>query len=93
MKRPLAWLLITLFAGVAVWFGWKRFRPAPAPVDLTQHDGQTIDFSSGKPVVKDGPEDRAAVEKATREMTEAAKDVTFVAPGKKAEPPPAQPKS
>jgi zona occludens toxin (predicted ATPase) len=69
--------------------------PAPAapvvasPVDLTQHDSQTIDFSSGSPVVKDTAEDRAALEQAKKDMAEAVKGVTFGPPAKKAVPPPA----
>jgi len=59
-----------------------------APVDLTQHDNQTIDFSSGRPVVKDSAEDRAAIEQARKDMAEAVKGVTFGPPAKKAEPPP-----
>jgi hypothetical protein len=67
-------------------------KPVP-PVDLMKHDGQTIDFSSGRPVVKDSAEDRAAIAKAKQEMDEAAKDVTFGPPAKKSPPPePAPPK-
>jgi hypothetical protein len=70
-------------------------RPPAAPVDLTKHDAQTIDFSSGQPVVKDAPEDKAALDAAVAEMRDAAKDVTFEAPKKKpeapAEPPPPEP--
>ena len=67
---------------------------APAePVDLAKHDGQTVDFSSGKPVVKDSPEDKAELEKAAKELEEAAKDVTFEAPKKKTEPPDPPPKN
>ena len=62
--------------------------PSAAPVDLAKHDGQTIDFSSGKPVVRDLPEDKAALDKVTKEMAEATKDVTFEAPKKEPEPVP-----
>ena len=62
----------------------KPAQPAE-PVNLTKHDGQTIDFSSGKPVVKDSPADRAAIEQAAKEMAEAAQGVTF---GPSAKPPP-----
>lgn len=62
--------------------------PAAAPVDLTQHDSQTIDFSSGSPTVKDTAEDRAAIEQARKDMAEAVKGVTFGPPAKKAVPPP-----
>jgi len=88
-KITLAVLLAAL-AGMA----WLRFRPPPAPpppVDLTKHDGKTIDFSSGKPVIKDSPRDRAAIEKAKKEMDEAARGVTFGPSPKKTEPPPAPP--
>ena len=64
----------------------------PAPVDLTQHDGQTIDFSSGRPVVKDTPADQAALAQALQEMDRAAKDVTFApAPASTADQKPAPP--
>lgn len=66
-------------------------RPAAAPpapyVDLARHEGQTIDFSSGQPVVKDSPEDRAAIAAALKDMEEATKDVTFGPPPKPPEPP------
>jgi hypothetical protein len=58
-------------------------------VDLAKHDGKTIDFSSGQPVVKDSPEDQAAIQAALKDMDEAAKDVTFEAPKKNPEPAPA----
>lgn len=61
-------------------------QPAP-PVDLTKHDGKTIDFSSGQPVVKDSPEDRAAIAAALKDMEEATKETTFGPPPKKDEPP------
>ena len=62
------------------------------PVDLTKHDGETIDFSSGHPVIRNSPEDQAALEAAAKELAEATKDITFEAPKKKAVPPPAPPK-
>lgn len=84
MKCLVRWFVILLLVGAAGWFGWRRFGTTPPPVDLTKHDGQTIDFSSGQPVVKDTAEDRAALELAAREMAEAARSVTFEAPKKKA---------
>lgn len=62
-------------------------EPPAAPVDLTQHERQTIDFSSGRPVVKDTPEDRAALEAALKDMAEATKDVKFTPAPKPAETP------
>lgn len=52
--------------------------PAPIPVrDIAIQDGKTIDFSSGRPQIQDTPADRAALERAKREMDEAARNVTF----------------
>lgn len=58
--------------------------PAAPTVDLTKTDGQTIDFSSGKPVVKNSAEDKAAMDAALKDMAEATKDTTFTAPKKPA---------
>ena len=44
-------------------------------------DGKTIDFSSGQAEVRDDAADRAAIEKAQREMNEATADIPF-APAK-----------
>ncbi len=63
--------------------------PAPEPVDLTQHERKTVDFSSGQPVVKDSAEDKAAIDAALKDMAEATKGVTFEAPPPK----PAEPAS
>lgn len=51
----------------------------PAPIDLEKHDAKTIDFSSGQPVVKDTPADRAALEQGLKEIEEATRNVTFEA--------------
>lgn len=56
------------------------------PVEIP--DGKTIDFSSGRAVVKDSPEDRAKIAKALKEMEEAARTVTFdPLPAPKKDPP------
>jgi hypothetical protein len=86
-------VLLAGMAGYVLWYVIDRraqartpppvaAKPVPpaAPVDLTQHDGQTIDFSSGRPVVKDSAADRAAIAKAKQEMDEAVKDITFGPP-------------
>jgi len=62
--------------------------PLTSPVDLTQHDAQTIDFSSGQPVVKQSPEDKAALEAGLRDIAAATKEVTFEPPKKMASPAP-----
>lgn len=56
----------------------------PVPAEVPIQEGKTIDFSSGKPEVRETDEDRAAIERAKREMDEATKDVTF-APTKSSE--------
>ncbi|HEX2861976.1 MAG TPA: hypothetical protein VHN79_10065 [Lacunisphaera sp.] len=56
-------------------------RPNPVvaapPVDLTQAERKTVDFSTGRPVVTDSAEDQAAIDAALKEMAEATKGVTF----------------
>lgn len=60
---------------------------APAePVDLTRVEGQTVDFSSGQPVVRKGAEDDAAIAAAKKDMDAALSEVSF-GPAKKSEPP------
>jgi hypothetical protein len=43
-------------------------------------DRKTIDFSSGTPVVKDSAQEKAIIDRAAKEMEEAAKDVSFSPP-------------
>jgi hypothetical protein len=93
MKRKIFWLLVAVAAGVALgyWFNRpavpsaspapreakaKAIPPTPAePVAI--QDRKTIDFSSGRPVVKDSAQDRAIIDAAVKEMDEAAKNVRF----------------
>ncbi len=49
---------------------------APAQTVAIQ-DGKTLDFSSGKPVLKDSADEKAIIEQALKEMNEAAAGVTF----------------
>lgn len=52
--------------------------PAPEPVPLNGPNAQkTIDFSTGKPVIKDTPEDRAAMATALDDITAAQDSMTF----------------
>jgi len=66
----------------------RMLAPAPpaATVDLDKHERQTIDFSSGQPVVKNTPEDNAALESALQDIDAARQGVKF-----EAAPPPAAP--
>lgn len=85
-------ILLVVVAIIAAALGWFLFtsRPAAAPNQpassrrparlqppVAIQDGKTIDFSSGKPVIKDSPEEKAIINRATHEMDEAAKNVTF----------------
>jgi hypothetical protein len=59
------------------------------PVELGgKNDGKTINFSSGKPVVTDTPEDRVAIRSALKDFAVASKGVTFGPPKKKPVTPP-----
>ncbi|MFI5337840.1 MAG: hypothetical protein ACHQ5A_13715 [Opitutales bacterium] len=99
-KELMILLAILVAAMVAVlWYvndRRARMRAAPPvahnePVDLTKHDGQTIDFSSGRPVVKDNPADKAALDAGLKDIDAATANVTFEPPKKTPEPPPAPP--
>jgi hypothetical protein len=50
------------------------------------NEGKTIDFTTGKPVTKDSPEEKAIIESAVKDMTEAKKTIIFKAPEKPVEP-------
>ena len=55
-----------------------------SPVDLTKHDGETVDFSSGRPVIKQSAADKAALDAGLKDIADATKDVTFGPPPKPA---------
>jgi hypothetical protein len=57
----------------------KPFVPLGGP-----NEAKTIDFSSGRPLVKETPEDKAALAAGLKEIEEATKDVTFEAEKKPA---------
>ncbi|HEY8994365.1 MAG TPA: hypothetical protein VIM71_06880 [Lacunisphaera sp.] len=66
-----------------------KVLPANEPVALgtATTERKTVDFSSGKPVVKDSAEDKAAIDAAMKDIAEASQSVTFDSPPKQ----PAQP--
>lgn len=52
--------------------------PSPEPVRLGgENELKTIDFSSGKAVIKDSAEDKAAIDAALKDMAAATQDVSF----------------
>lgn len=55
----------------------RRESRTPTPVEVPIQPGATIDFSIGAPVVRSGGKDDEALDRALKEMAEAAKDVTF----------------
>jgi hypothetical protein len=76
--RRIFLILIAVALGVAVAMTWRHFRPAPKvnpPVAI--QDNATIDFSSGKPVVKDSAQEKAIIDAAVKEMDDATKGVVF----------------
>ncbi|MBP6507184.1 MAG: hypothetical protein KA257_06430 [Opitutaceae bacterium] len=85
MKRRLLWLTLGIIIGMIAGYFFLRHRQAtarapvagPTPAEVAIQDGKTIDFSSGAAQVKDTPEDRAALERAKKNMDEAAQEVTF----------------
>ena len=55
----------------------------PLRLEVPIQDGATIDFSIGAPVVRSQGDDKAALEKALKEMAEATKDTQFSPPAEK----------
>lgn len=88
---------IVVLAALA-WIVSRKSPPPPAPPpaaatkatkpppEVAIQDQATIDFSSGKPKVSSTPEDKAIIEKAAKEMEEAARDVVFDPPTAKPKP-------
>jgi len=89
MKRKIIWLALGILIGMTGAYFYRRTVTTPpntaaatqtspaAPPEVAIEDGKTIDFSSGRAEVRETPEDRAALEKARREMEEAAREVKF----------------
>jgi len=104
MSRRSLWWLLVVGLGVLLAYAWSRHaarvatpavtRPAhaaaPGP-EVPIQDRKTIDFSSGRPVVKDSPQEQALIDAAVKEMDAATKDITFP-PTTGQKPPPPAPK-
>jgi|SRR5882724_3443661 len=93
LERPISWLALAA-ALIALVLGWRHFvqpgsgmtaatagiaahQSKPTP-EVPIQDGKTIDFSTGKPIVKDSAEERAIIDAAVKEMDAASKDATFI---------------
>lgn len=74
--------VIVLSALVLLLARWQTGRGKPHP-EVAIQDGKAIDFSSGKPVVKDTAKEKASIDKAVKEMDEASQGVTFSSPAPK----------
>lgn len=61
-------------------------EPKAEPVNLAEADGKTVDFSSGKAVVKESDEDKAAIAAAKKDMDAALAETSF-GPAPKSQPP------
>lgn len=73
-----AWIVTGIALGaLAAWLFLDRTPRAQPPAPVAIQDGKTIDFSSGKPVVKDSAKEKAIIDAAVKEMEEASKTVTF----------------
>jgi hypothetical protein len=81
-------VVLTLLAAaaiIAVLLAVRHFRTAASRTDLAGkanapveiRDGKTIDFSSGKPVVKDSSQEKAIIDAAVKEMEDATRNVSF----------------
>lgn len=78
MKSRFLWLTPALVAALAVvWFATRPPAPKPPPFKpvVPIQDNATIDFSSGKPVVRQSAEEKAIIDAAVKEMDEAARNI------------------
>lgn len=79
MKSPLFWALAVV-AAIALGYLMMRVGSPRRQPEVAIQDGKTIDFSSGRAVVKDSAKEKASIDKAVKEMEEAAKTVSFSSP-------------
>ncbi|MDB6126439.1 MAG: hypothetical protein JWM35_335 [Verrucomicrobia bacterium] len=84
MRAKSTWMLLVVAVGVALGYWWSHRRQelktnlaATPRQNVAIQDQKTIDFSSGKPVVKDSTNDKAIIDKAVKEMDDATKDISF----------------
>jgi hypothetical protein len=85
MRARNLWLLLIVGLGVLLGYLWQHRRANPPPVTAVTvprpvvpiQNQKTIDFSSGRPVVKDSASDQAILDSAVKEMAEASKDIRF----------------
>ena len=84
-ERPfLVFCVVIILSACALFLAWKIADSSKPRPEVAIQDGKTIDFSSGRPVVKDTAKEKASIEKSVKEMEEAAKGVSFSPPAAKA---------
>jgi hypothetical protein len=87
VKSRILWTLAVVVA-IALGYAIMRVGSPQRHPEVAIQDGKTIDFSSGRAVVKDSAKEKAAIDKAVKEMEEASKAVSFSSPAQ----PPVAPK-
>ena len=81
--RVISLLIGAAATAAALWaYASQPRTPGRTAEPVAIQDGKTIDFSSGRPVNRDGPADKAALEATVKEIDAASKDVTFPADSK-----------
>ncbi len=73
-------IVAAILIAVGLWSISRRGNIPRAPSarpGVAIQDGKTIDFSSGKAVVKDSAKEKAALDRSVAEMNAAAANVTF----------------
>ncbi len=78
-RRAASLAIAAAVTAAALWAYASQPRQGPFGPVVPLQDGKTVDFSGGRPVIRDGAADKAAMDAAVREMDEAGKAVTFPA--------------
>lgn len=86
----MSFVAIALVA-LGLWLTARRHAPAGRHPEVRIEDGKTIDFSSGKPVVKDNAAEKAKIQQGVSAIDAATVNVTF-APNPPPTPPAAEKK-
>jgi hypothetical protein len=78
IAAALGWIVVRIQRGAALHPGAVTAGEPASPMPLVAiQDGKTIDFSSGKPVVKNDEDEKAIIAAAVKEMDAASKGVIF----------------
>lgn len=75
--RFLLSLLAIALIATGLWLTSHRRPMRARPAEVTIQDGKTIDFSSGKPVIKADAEEKAKIQQGVDAINSATANVTF----------------